>query len=56
MKSSFEFLHQVQNDPGFIERAQTCASDEERVAFLWNEGFEFTAEELEVAIRHWAFF
>ena len=56
MKSSTEFLHLVQNDPGFLERAQTCASDEERVAFLWNEGFEFTAEELEAALRLSAFF
>ena len=55
MKGSSEFLHQVQNDPAFIERAQMCATEEERAAFLRQEGFEFTPEELEAAIRSLAF-
>jgi predicted ribosomally synthesized peptide with nif11-like leader len=50
MKSSSEFLHQIQHDPGFIERAQACASDEERLAFLRDEGFEFPPDELEAAL------
>ena len=50
MKSSSEFLHQVQNDPGFIERAQACASDEERMAFLLDEGFKFPPDELQAAL------
>jgi predicted ribosomally synthesized peptide with nif11-like leader len=56
MKNSSEFLHQIQNDPEFIERAQRCASDEQRVAFLRREGFKFTAAELEATIRSWPFF
>jgi predicted ribosomally synthesized peptide with nif11-like leader len=56
MKSSSEFLHQVQNDPGFIERAQECASDEERMAFLRDEGFEFAPDELEAAMASLVFF
>jgi predicted ribosomally synthesized peptide with nif11-like leader len=55
MKGSSEFLHQVQNDPAFIERAQMCATEEERAAFLRQEGFEFTGEELEAAMRSLAF-
>lgn len=50
MKSSSDFLHQVQNDPGFIERAQACVSDEERTAFLRDEGFEFPPDELAAAL------
>lgn len=56
MKGSSEFLHQVQNDPAFIERAQMCATEEERAAFLRQEGFDLTTEELEAAIWSLAFF
>ena len=56
MKSSSEFLHQVHKDPGFIERAQACASDEERMAFLRDEGFEFAPDELEAALSSLVFF
>lgn len=56
MKGVTEFLHQVQNDLEFIERAQACASDAERTAFLREEGFEFAPEELEAAMSSWAFF
>ena len=56
MKGVTEFLHQVQNDLEFIERAQACASDAERRAFLREEGFEFAPVELEAAMNSWAFF
>ena len=56
MKGVTEFLHQVQHNPEFIERAQACASDAERTAFLREEGFEFAPEELEAAMSSWAFF
>jgi hypothetical protein len=56
MKGVTEFLHQVQHDPGFIERALACASDAERRAFLREEGFEFAPEELDAALNSWAFF
>jgi hypothetical protein len=56
MKGVTEFLHQVQNDLGFIERAQACASEGERTVFLQEEGFEFAPEELEAAMNSWAFF
>ncbi len=56
MKGVTEFLHQVQNDLEFIERAQACASDAERTIFLREEGFEFAPEELEAAMSSWAFF
>jgi hypothetical protein len=55
MNSFSEFLHQLQNDSEFIERARMCTSDAERAAFLWHEGFKFTAAELKVAIKFWAF-
>ena len=56
MKGVTEFLHQVQHDQGFIERAQACASDAERKAFLREEEFEFAPEELDAAMSSWAFF
>lgn len=52
-KGSSAFLHQVQNDHGFTKMAQACASDEERKAFLRNEGFDLPPEELEAAILSW---
>ena len=55
MKGVTEFLHQVQNDPGFIKRAQGCASDAERLSFLQEERFEFDPEELEAAMSSFAF-
>jgi predicted ribosomally synthesized peptide with nif11-like leader len=55
MKGVTEFLHQVQNDPGFIKRAQACASNAERLSFLQQEGFEFDPEELEAAMSSFAF-
>ena len=55
MKGSSEFLHQVQNDPGFIERARGCTSDAERIAFLRDEGFEFPPDELEAALMSLVF-
>ncbi|MBM4301297.1 MAG: Nif11-like leader peptide family natural product precursor [Deltaproteobacteria bacterium] len=55
MKGVTEFLHQVQHDPGFIEQAQACASDAERLSFLRKEGFEFAPEELEAAMSSFAF-
>jgi hypothetical protein len=56
MKGPIEFLHQVQNDLGFIERAQACTSDKKRREFLRDEGFQFTPEELDAAMHSWAFF
>jgi len=56
MKGVTEFLHQIQNNPEFIARAQACASDAERRSFLREEGFEFAPEELEAALSSWAFF
>ena len=52
-KGSSAFLHQVQNDHGFIKMAQACASDEERKTFLRHEGFDLPPEELEAAILSW---
>jgi len=56
MKGAIEFLDQVQNDLEFIGRAQACTSDEQRRAFLRDEGFRFTPEELDAALHSWAFF
>jgi hypothetical protein len=55
MKGVTEFLHQVQHDPGFIERALACASDAERRSFLREERFEFAPEELEAALSSFPF-
>jgi hypothetical protein len=52
-KGSSAFLHQVQNDPGFVQMAQACASDEERKAFLRQEGFFLSPEELDAALLSW---
>ncbi len=52
-KDAFEFLRLIQEDPQFLKKAQTCATDKERVAFLQEEGFGFTPEEFEAAIRTW---
>ena len=51
MKSALEFLQQFQDDQDFRTRASDCGSDEARRTFLRKEGFNFTAEELEAAIR-----
>ena len=51
MTSALEFLQRFQQDPEFLTRASACASDDARRAFLRKEGFDFTVEELEAAIR-----
>lgn len=53
MRDAFEFLRLIQEDPQFLKIAQTCATDRERMAFLRKEGFGFTPEEFEAAIRTW---
>jgi len=55
MKGVTEFLHQVQHDPGFVERAQACASDAAQTAFLREDGFRFAPEELEAALSSFAY-
>ncbi len=52
-KDAFEFLRLIQENPQFLKKAQTCATDKERMAFLRDEGFGFSAEEFEAAIRTW---
>jgi predicted ribosomally synthesized peptide with nif11-like leader len=53
MKDAFEFLRLIQEDPQFLKKAQTCATDKERITFLRDGGFEFSPEEFEAAIRTW---
>lgn len=52
-KDSSAFLHLIQNDPGFLNKAHASVSEEDRRAFLRNEGFNFTQEELQTALTHW---
>lgn len=53
MKDAFEFLRLIQEDPRFLKKAHACATDKERLAFLRDEGFEFTPEEFAAAIKTW---
>lgn len=56
MKNASDFLHQLQNDSAFIKSAKACNSDEERKALLLKEGFSFTPEELDAAVKCLSFF
>ncbi len=51
MKSASGFLHKLQNDKYFVKRAKACKDDEERRAFLVDEQFDFTPEELDAAVK-----
>ena len=56
MKSASNFLDQLQNDPVFIKHAKACNTDEERKNFLLKEGFAFSPEELNGAVKCLSFF
>lgn len=51
MKNAAEFLHRIREDPEFREKAESLATDEERMAFLGDAGFAFTPAELEEALK-----
>jgi predicted ribosomally synthesized peptide with nif11-like leader len=56
MKTASDFLHKLQNDSVFIKSAKSCNSDEDRRSLLVKEGFTFSSEELDAAVKCLSFF
>jgi hypothetical protein len=42
MKTGFEFIQRMQEDAEFRRKVNACLEGEERLAFLKNEGYDFT--------------